>query len=107
MKGSNKKTGNSLLIVLLLIFLAVALGAFWYFNFARMGTKLPANYSRIEFKIINKAAINEIKALKACGNWPVTAVNLSIERGNPFVRKISEASLMAATPAAECLPVSQ
>jgi len=106
MADKNKHLDNLTVAAIALIILAVLYFAYYIL----MGLRAPSasfNYSLGQFKVVNSAALNAVKGLNACGDWPITAVSLSSDRGNPFNRKSSVLPQMVATSTALCAPVTQ
>ena len=100
----NRSYGQAISLIFLLV---VVLASAWYFVIIRPMQEVSDINTSSEFKPIDRKILTALKELKVCGNWPIKAVNLSGQRGNPFSRKNTEISNMAAVSLPECLPVSQ
>lgn len=106
MPKKNKSFDKLTLAASALIIVAVLYFAYTFF----IGLTAPAisvNSSLGQFKTVNSDAVAAVKGLNACGNWPLIAVSLSADRGNPFNRKSAAASPMVATSSILCLPVTE
>ena len=102
-KKNNKAT--SFYLIALMVTMVGAL--FFYFNIDLFLPDYSQDYSAVgrPIKQFNKETLNGLKELKQCGDWPLTNVNLSSDRGSPFARKDSPLPVTAAVATPECLPV--
>lgn len=106
MAGQKRKFDSLTLAILALAVLIVAyLGYSFWFGGNGAAPAYDSGLGRL--KSVNGGTLGALKNLSACGDWPLAAVNLSVDRGNPFSRRRSALPAMSATSSVLCLPVTQ
>lgn len=108
MNQSTKRI-NEYLWLLLLIIIIIGFFAIRSANNTWSQSSFTTTYPQVEYKLIDKAALNDLKVLKVCGAWPIKTVNLSNQRGNPFAQAsgAQAAKPMLATSTVECVSLGQ
>lgn len=105
--AEKNKSNDKLTIAALIIILAAVLYFVYIFAAGIKPAPPSADHSLQPFVLVNPQIISAVKELNACGAWPLIAVGLSAERGNPFDRKSAALPAMSATSSVSCLPVTQ
>lgn len=106
MAEKNKIFDKFTLAVIVIIIMILSYFIYYLLSGLRE-TAVSVSYQMQPVKEVNAGAFAIMKDLNACGNWPLTTVNLSADRGNPFSRKGSVLPQMVATSSVSCLPVTQ
>lgn len=111
MDEQDKKTKKrSSLPILLAVLVIIAYGAlaywqsFWPFSLLQQPSIVAFGS---QFTIINRSIFPELKQLDQCGDWPISRVELSAGRGNPFDRKLTQTSVVTTTSVPQCWPAGQ
>ncbi|MFA6593706.1 MAG: hypothetical protein WCT16_00450 [Candidatus Buchananbacteria bacterium] len=100
-----EKKSSWRLYILLFILIVIAYGALAYWQkfwpFSLLQKQDLVNLGS-QFVKINRDIFPEISQLNQCNDWPITGVELSSGRGNPFERKIADVNAIVNTSTARC-----